>query len=445
MAAWRLYRDPMIMSIALRGFSSLLVFASGVLLARWLGPATYGEYTLILAFATIAGTPLSAGLPALLTRETARSISAKDYGRVRVLMRFSLLVVVCTLTVLLLATATWHALGQFGKLSSLSVVFIVLLAILLGIERLRTAILRGLGSALISQIPHTIVRPVLLLVILSVLLKFNSEGSLAASISAYASAVVCSVALGAVLLGRALRRQSAAEAGHASSVDGLGRSLSKGWLVTLLPLSILAASQTWVGVADPILLGWLGTLSEVGIYKVALQGIALMVVVQNGVGEVVITRLSKYFAEKQSGLVVRTSDRSLVMSGLASLVAVSAFFCLGSSAVTWIFGTEYTGAATVLCILAVGQLVNALTGPGLTLLVMARRERLGVLAVCLGAVTTLVGAVPLIGAIGAIGMAIASAIGVVVCNVALAVAVKAHVGFDPTVVGTLKRMLRRNG
>jgi O-antigen/teichoic acid export membrane protein len=77
-------------SIGLRVVSASFLFGIGVILAKWLGPEKFGFYTLIFSVASIIGIPITAGMPSLLTRETANLVAANHVSRLKGLLVFPL-------------------------------------------------------------------------------------------------------------------------------------------------------------------------------------------------------------------------------------------------------------------------------------------------------------------------------------------------------------------
>ena len=423
-------------SVGLRILSAAMLFSVGVILARWLGPEDLGVYSMILAAVGIASLPVTAGLPILLTRETARAYKSGQHGLLRGLWSFALGLVLTALllAVVLLAIVEPLLLKNFThvKFGYIAVGFLIVL--LTGLDLLRSSAMQGLGSGVWSQLPDALVRPAVFFTLLFAGTQLVIADRLAYGLWTYSLAAGLSFLFGMILLRRSI-------AGRVT----LSRSeyRIRIWLKSLVSLGAFSGTQTVLGNAAVLMLGWLGSDREVGLYKVALQGLALMIIAQSGVSAILAARFSGSFADGDMHAVKRVSDHALALYVSGSVVFLIAFAIAGKPFVRLFFGDRYEGAVAILTILAVGQFVNAITGPAVDVLMMSGHVRPAVVSGIVGCIVLIGTASTTIAMFGAPGMAMSAALGVAIANVLMAIAVSRAVGFDPTIFGASRRWLNR--
>lgn len=425
------------LSIGMRAVNAGLLFGIGVALANWLGPEGFGIYTLVLAAASVIGIPLNAGLPTLLARETAKLSRTGEIAVWKGLLNFAMRLVLAISTLGAGAFFIYYFLIAESVHEKPGYLFFVLLLVpVIGLDRLRGSVMQGLGSSLLSQVPETVVRPLTLLFAICIGSLSYSGDPLEFALGAYVVTAILAFAYGSYLLGRAV---------DVTLWIVRAEYRPKTWVLSLFSLGALSASQTLVGNADVLLLGWLGAVDGVGVYKVALQGVALMLIAQNGIGAVLTAKFSEGFASNDLKKIVRISDSSVLVFSVIGVVSFGTFVGFGETFVQLFFGERYQGATTVLIVLGAGQLVNAFTGPSMTLLVMSGNERSALYGVVAGGLTMVAIALVFVPRFGGLGMAASSASGVVISNLLLAFAVRIKLKFDPTALGALIRASDRKG
>ncbi|MGM0633579.1 MAG: oligosaccharide flippase family protein, partial [Pseudomonadota bacterium] len=157
-------RDPLLRGAfgvgGLRMLSLPLTLLLSVLLARALGPEGYGRYSFAIAVITILALPVTSGLGQLVTREVAMCQQTERWRLLRGLLRRSHQWVLLA-SALIAVSALW-VLREWGGTQDIGMAFwaiTVLLLPLLGLNALRSGILRGLRLVVWSRIPEFIVMP----------------------------------------------------------------------------------------------------------------------------------------------------------------------------------------------------------------------------------------------------------------------------------------------
>ena len=421
-------------SIGLRVVSASFLFGIGVILAKWLGPEKFGFYTLIFSVASIIGIPITAGLPSLLTRETASLVAANRVSRLKGLLVFSLGLVSFVSILGLVGYVFFVPVSAIS--SSLDFKYLGIIALLvpvIGLDRLRGAVMQGLGSSMLAQIPEALIRPSAYFFVLLIGYYIGSKAPLDYSLYAYVLTSFVSFFYGSYALKQMM----------GSRLRGvLPEYEFKKWISTLFSLGALSCSQSLVGNADILILGWLGSNYDIGVYKVALQGVALILVAQTGIGAVLSTRFSRGFADKDINRIIEISDAAVITFTCIATSAFILFLFFGKDFIRMLFGALYLEASSPLLILAIGQVVNAFSGPAMTLLIMGKHEKQALFSVLVGGVVMLIAALVLVPRFPLLGMACASSVGFAVTNIMMAALVKRVFGFDQTLIGVVKRRLR---
>jgi len=140
-----------------------------------------------------------------------------------------------------------------------------------------------------------------------------------------------------------------------------------------LPMLLVSSTALIAANADTIMLGWLSTTREVGLYNVAAR-IALLVSFFLQVSNAAISpKLASMFADgkiKEMGKMVKG-----VTGGLIAIAAVSLmFFILAGKPLLGLWGADFKDAYLILVILGVGQFFNISTGCAGLLLIMCGHE-----------------------------------------------------------------------
>lgn len=422
-------------SLALRGLNGILLLGISVLLARLLGPAEYGRYAILLGFATLFAIPFTAGLPHILVRDVAAARIANDPGRVHQLIQYAtrtfiILVPVVVLLGLLFALIGWEIAGMvWGGLIACAV------APLLGADANRMGVMRGLGSAVRSQLPDMLIRPVGTLVLVVGLLTVVGTASALEGLAAYAGATLIGFAVGGFMVQRALR--------GFPRVNAIDDVKPRRFLSSVLTLSLLGGAKASTASLDMVLVNGLLTHDQAGHYKVALTGLAFVLIGSQAVVAVLHTRMSSLVGADNRQLLLRAADRGLFLS-----VAITAFLTVivvvaGRPTIFLIFGADYIGAWWILVILSCGHLVSYLMGFGDNLAMLMGYELAGSVAIVVGVGVTVAVSMASASALGPIGIAIGSSAGVVVRQLLLAVLIRRRLSFDITVMGAVRRALGR--
>lgn len=409
------------LNIAGMACTKLVLLAITAILSWGLGASAVGRfaqaYALLMVLVALAELPFGNGTARFVAMHRADG----DAGALRGAVRLGVggtVVCAAVLAGLVCGLAPWAAHRVFhdaGLVTPLRLVAGSLLPFALADAALTATV--GLSRMRPNAVIKLILQPVVWLGVMVVLM------ALGAGLTGAMVALVVSSVIAAVLALRALRRYLG-PATHSpvyrpralcmfSLVSGTA------WLATL--------GLVW---ADTLILGALGSSTEVGVYTVATRAVVLATFVLPASTQAFAPRITDLYERGQTGelqhayQVVTGWNLTLSLPMFALLVAFP-------EELLALFGHGYSTAVTVTMVLVAGQLVNAVTGPAGMMLTMSGRPGWGladnVVTLALNVVLNLA----LIPAYGIVGAAIAWSVSLSVVNVVRVVQIRVALGMLP--------------
>ncbi len=402
---------------ALRIGSLALSFGVNVLLARMLGARQFGEYSVALAWVLLASSIIQAGLPNLLIRESATREGQANPEKSAALLGFGLSTAFVVASVMMLVLYVLYQ-AEIIILSSPSLMYwglpIILLASWTAVSE---AITRGTGAVFVGQIEQ-VARPLVqLVVLLALVMQWLPRAPEFAMLALFAGSLAAALIAHFVRAQRVpLQNILAGFMQHRKKLRNLGVLSGIGWS---------GAVSIQAGV---ILLGIFDSDLNVANYRLALQVSALS---STGVAIAYATQLPAINAALVAGerataqtLLVKSSRLCLGIGLIPTLPTL----LFGEQFLTAVFGEEYRGIWLLTLILMVGQLGHAATGVVAGVLYAARSEAsvLGFQVLFLS--LRVFASVLLIPIWGPEGVALATALEVIVFHLVLVVLARRRVG-----------------
>lgn len=411
------------------GLGALLQFLLNWQIARRFGARQTGLFFLAFTLLTILSILARFGLDTALVRLAAPLFAQGKVGAVRAVrttaIRFSLGVSA------LLAAALYAASGPlaasvFDDRGLAPHLRIVALAIpFLSLALLNSELLRALRRVELS----VFLKQILMYLVANLLLALSLARTTAAATAVFAASVLVGAVTGEVLLRLRLRRESRAEGAAAAAPAYPLRRL----LALSSPLLAVSLSGLVLQWADTLLLGVLADASAVGVYNVAMRVAQLLTFVLTSMNTLIAPQFSVLFQAgrlEELGDLFRRATTAMLVLTAPPLLLLLAF----PRPVLALFGADFTAGAGVLVVLALGQFVNAVTGPVGFLLAMTRFE--GVLAATAAGTAALDLALNLllIPRYGILGAGIATSVSLVVKNSLLTWHLHRKTGILPAVI-----------
>ncbi|MDN5851202.1 MAG: polysaccharide biosynthesis C-terminal domain-containing protein [Nitrococcus sp.] len=351
--------------------STLLALVLAIVLARTLGPEGYGIYAYIFAIVSVVAIPAQLGLPHLVVRETAKAQSTENWGAMKGIWRWaSAITGVFSLTLMTIGGLfIWLFADMLSSIQATTLAWGFLLVPLIALGNLRGAALRGLRHVVQGQLPEHVLRPGLFIVFLLLLALALPQRDVTAAeaMELHACAAAVAFLIGGLLLYR--HRPKGAAAAIRPTYDG------SVWIRSALPLALIGGLSLINKHMDILMLGMFNDSADVGRYRVAVQGGMLVAFGMQAVSLAVAPHFARLHSKGDSSRLqnlVTMSGRGIVF---LTLPVATVLIIFGKEILAIVFGTPFAAASVPLAILAVGQLINAATGPAATLLNMTGNER----------------------------------------------------------------------
>lgn len=418
-----------ILSLLIRGVGFLFSAGQTIFLARILGVEDLGIYAAILAIITILATPTAGGLAGYLTRELALAKSKANYPLARGLVRAANGLLLGYFTISILILLFLAGINLFPKSEPIYILLAALMILLLGADQLRAGAMRGMGSALLSQLPAVVIRPGIFLAALIIFSLIWDSISITAVLIAFIAGSIIATGFGHVALYRQL-------SGYSTSVRvGLVHPAQRS--VGLVLLGVLGALQANIDIA---LLSMFGFYIEAGLYRVALLGIVALLFVYDALSAITVRDLAATMAQEDKLGTFRVSDRLTLLASSVALVITVVFLLAGEYSIKIIFGEEFAQASQALIVLSIGHTVAIACGPSMEIVRLLSSQRIGVMVNLTSVIISVLISLSLLGWNALLAVAIGSALGNIFRRSVLAIHVSKKIGGNITIIGSLIRL-----
>lgn len=410
-----------------RVLSILIGVALSVLLARWLAPEGYGTYLFTLTIAQFLAMPILAGLPTLVVREVAIARGNNDPRRLAGILRWSAGFILLTFsTVAILGTILLFLQDHSG--SSILIYYMALpLVLALAFLNLVCAILQGYEHPVAGNLGDGLLRPTLLLTLVSVAAMTGFLNPLMALWSHVAATCIAGVfALGYWIL---------VCCGLQQSQRAQPRYENRRWLLSLLPLGLITAASLLNSRLDILMLGILSASDDVARYGIAAQVAGLVVMGQTIVNSIVAPKIARLYQQADHTELHRMITHAARLSTTIALAVFLFIFLLGAQIIEGLLGQQYAASWLIALILCGGNLVSSAMGPVAKVLTMTGYERAVARLVWLSALVNAIFNLLLVPICGAVGAAIATAIAQIVCQTLMVYWSATRLRINTTVLG----------
>jgi O-antigen/teichoic acid export membrane protein len=400
--------------------SSLFVIVA--LLAAARGTNGVGLYSESFAVFTLLSLLSLLGFQTTLTRYVAMHLVAHEDGDIRRVVRFGLILTTAAAVVtsaILLVGAPWlaRALHQPELATPLRLVAIALIPATY--TKAAAAVIQGYNELRDFAIASLMVEPVIRVILTVVAIVATNRPLVGAMV-----ALVISNLLSAIWAGRIMRRLLPQD-----TRPSLNYRLRPVLSFTTLTWSAAITTNGLIW-ADTLLLGWLRSSSEVGIYQVATRIVTLATSAAVPIASAFAPRITELIRRKQWDRLGAAYKLSTTWSVRICLPFL-ALCLLVPHQVLRLFGNSFAAGATVTIILVIGKAVDTATGPCGMVLNMS--SRVGTNAAL--NITTLIANILLnlwlIPDHGIIGAALAWTICLVMLNVGRVISVQRLIGISP--------------
>lgn len=379
-----------------------ILFASHVLLARWIGRHEFGVYAYLWTCLLLGGALAPLGLAYSAQRFIPEYRASNDFARLRGFLAASRLysaalgAAVATLAGLLVLLLREDIGADYFLPALLAAVAIPMFAL----SSAQDAIARSFDWMRVAIVPGFIVQPLLVLAIVASAYLLGYAPDAATAMAATALSIWLIVALQGSLLQVRLMRAVAA---------GPRRFETAHWFRTALPILLVDASYFLLACSDIMLLQFFVDASEIAVYFAAAKILAVVSFVHYAVSAAYAHRFSEaHFGGRRAALAELVADaaRTTFWPSAALAVALLAF----GWPILFLFGEGFTEGYKLLPLLALGLLARASMGPAERLFVMVGAQRLCAAIYAAALLLNVVLCLFLIPVFGLMGAALSTAI-----------------------------------
>jgi O-antigen/teichoic acid export membrane protein len=405
------------------GFA-LFGFAVVALIARLMPPEQVGTYFLLLSIVLMVGPLANLSLPEPTVAAIAAARGANDRPRAAAVARSTLrLGGLGGASVAMIWLAIWAffpKLRLFGGLGSSYAIWLALWIAVYALESLAVGILQGLERISLTTVFGGVLGRLLSLTTLGLLWLWYRHAALN---------LVLPIVIGSELLSVLL-----AVSYVSTELDDLGNpgprlSNAELWSNSW-PFLVDHLAGTMAAQSDVIILGLFRPTRQVALYGTSLRLSLFLGLAGAAVNVPIAPLIARLQAQGK-----RDELQNLLQAASAGVTVVG--FCLavvyiaaGASVLRILFGSFYQEGAPILAILSVGHCTNLALGPCLLALAMSNEQRiLARIAVATSVIKTLL-MVAAAGPFGAVGVAVASAIGNALLKIASWMVARSRLGIN---------------
>ncbi len=411
---------------AMRLLSIPTGLVSSIILARTLGPESFGQYAFVMALLPLLVLPV-AGVPQLLTREVSGYSHAGKWSLYRGVVRGAhIWVVFVSLIVFVLYVTGGPFIGWIpteGKWALLGI--IILIVPINGLNAVKNGTIKGLGFPAYAELPSQLIQPVIVLVAYASLVSIGNLTSLTA-VWAQVFGGAATFVFASILF---FRIRPNASLSHQPIYE------PKKWVASLFPFTLIVLVNTFNTQVGIVLLGVLGTDAAVAALRVGESGAMFVALSLTLVNMVISPHIVKAYRGNDIHMLQQLSRQSARVAFVIALPIGLILIFLGEPLVSLVFGEEYAVISYLpLVILVMGQLFSVFFGSVGQLLSMSGHERDTLVGQIVALVVNVVACVILIPLYGALGAAIGVSIGIVTWNVMLGKQVFKRLKIRPTAI-----------
>lgn len=401
-----------------------LTFLAQMLLARLVSVEEFGAFGFALSTATVLSIPVIAGLPMLLTREVAKCVHSDNIAKYRALLLSANGWVVI---VAILAVGGITAASHYSSNSSVSFlkehsVFFALLIPLLGLNSVRSGVMKGLGHPGLSEIPTQIFLP---LSLIGGYWALHSQGWLTneTALLHYALSTFLVFVAALLMLWYCRPRQQSARRFDWEDWPK--------WVRSMLPFAMMSAIWTLNAQIAIFLLGIFGDLDDVAAMRVAERAAMLISFPMMFVNAIISPLIVQHNATNDRLALRQLLRYAARMACLAALPVAIALAVFGKWLLAVTFGAPYDQIAYVpMIILVTGHAISLFFGPAGICLVMCSRENTNLAIQASSLALLCILTIVLVEMYGAVGAAVAASASLVFASSAAFACVRRYLNVN---------------
>ncbi|NBC82495.1 MAG: oligosaccharide flippase family protein [Bacteroidetes bacterium] len=417
-------------SVFIQFGNAIFGFVLSIVLARNLGAYEYGNYTYVFALISVLAIPIQLGLPNLLVRFIAQYQSKGEFGKIKGILKWSNLIV-ATLSLLLIVAV--FLIMNYKKTISVermaTLRWGLLLIPVLALGALRGASLRGLRYVVLGKLPDMILRQLFFLIFVVLFCSFISvefeskQAMMLHLISAFLAFIV-----GSFFLFKKIPRET---------IKARSEYETRRWISVAIPFLLTGGMLVLNNRLSILMLGWMTTPEDVGIYEIAVKGSTLVAFSLLAANAVLGPYFSKFYTENKMKKIQHIARLGILGSMIVALPIVFILIIFGEQILLHFYGKDFLMGYNSLKLLTIGQMINVAAGSVGLLLNMTKYEKLVFKGLTLSTIVNIIFNLVLIPVYGINGAAISTIISFLIWNILLVRWSIIHLDVDPSVFSLL--------
>ncbi|WP_239986758.1 lipopolysaccharide biosynthesis protein [Fastidiosibacter lacustris] len=410
-----LHNEILIKSIGtmfIQGLGQLTAFGSAILLAHYFAVAEYGQYMFGVTIATILAVIATLGADGILARswgwseKTGKTRNIEVFHLHNWFWRRGIVILIITFV------GCFSYIYLFNLNANFIEVFAFLFALPFFIANLLQSFYIANKKVIYANLIQLFMRLIMLAIIGVFIIMRIQQTTFLVSIMFSATALYMLLLWSKISLNYGFQ-----------SLKPRGSNLS----FMLLKWGNLLLSQ--IGI---VLLKFFSSNENIAYYAVALQLGALVVFVLNAVSSNITAQVANdYKTLDHKTFQSKITDYTHIIFSLSAIGMVLLITC--GYWITMLYGTNYSKAYYIFCVLMVGQVVNVLCGSVFTILNMAGHEKTTCTVFYIALSINILLGIILTPSLDAYGVAIASAVAMIFWNIVLVYVVMTKLKINPTI------------
>ncbi len=420
----------------IRVLGALLAFVLQILLARMMGSEYYGVFVVVWVVSIVLGGLSCLGLQTAVIRFITQYRTNSDEAGLRAILLFAPAISMACAS-LIAATGIW-GLGLLSQqvpwIYYVPFILAFICLPILAIEEVQEGIARSFDMPLIALGPVFVLRPLAILIIMSIALLSGFDANPVTAMGAAIGATLISTLIQGMMLWTRIGPIINSEFGDRDGTRQLVRvteSVRKQfpeWMKVALPVFMAGGFYNLLANTDVMLIGYYMRPENVAIYFAAIKSLALVHFVQFALRAASAHHYSRYFTQNDMiGLkqyackIAQWSFWPTLLLGL--IIAIAGKFILS------LFGSQFIDGQMLLVILGSGIVIRSMIGPAESLLSMSGQQNILVIILVITLVCNIMLNVFLIPSYGIKGAAIATSMAMILETLMLYVMVYRQLGF----------------
>ena len=391
-------------SFGIRIIGVMFAYALNLLITRQYEQDIAGIYFWLISFILFFSPIISFGLPVMIMKETAKNKGISKIYAVKVSTILLIAFLASYLVIFLIS--------EFQENIKFNYLFIIFPACLLySLIMSFSEVFRGASSFKNYTIALFLVMQVSLFII-----NIVNEGNLDNLIFNYYVSCMIAMLYVTILLNKHLIKLD-----KKYSIKTMAYESHK-----VMFSSVLQSIVTYVAI---IATGLFCDVDQVALLHVATRSALLLGFLITAINTVIGPKLACYEKDKKGFEVGVIETQNLLGKFLILLIPSCVILSYFSEWILSLFGDTYTDAANVFRMLLIAQVVNVISGPVILILNVTGNQHLALKSIFISTITIVILCLVLIPYYGYKGAAIATAIAIIIQNVAALINVKRRLGF----------------